>query len=61
MPKIWLSVLLNEKITDKSGTLFKLKYEYTVDDVFDIIEFLDVQDSMISMDTAREESHSGNR
>jgi hypothetical protein len=44
MPLIWLHLLLDEKIVDKAETLMKLKYEYTVDDVYDLLEFLEVQD-----------------
>lgn len=61
MPKEWLHVLLNEKVTDKTGTLHKLKYVYTVDDVYDMIEFLEVQDTFIENMSNNEEVKNANR
>lgn len=44
MPIEWLHVLLHEKTVNKDDCLYKLKYVYTVEDVYDILEFLSVQD-----------------
>jgi hypothetical protein len=61
MPKAWLQVLLNEKVVDKADTLYKLKYVYSIDDVYDILEFLEVQDTITRNMSIQEESKNANR
>lgn len=45
MPMQWLHVLTHPDIKDKSECMYKLQYQYTVSDVFDLIESLDVLDT----------------
>lgn len=45
MPKQWLYVLTHPDVKDKSECMYKLQYQYTVSDVFDLIESLDVIDT----------------
>ncbi|QXM18451.1 hypothetical protein Phab24_id005 [Acinetobacter phage Phab24] len=40
MPLVWISILDNAE-TDYVSTLQKLKYELTVDDVYDLLEYLE--------------------
>lgn len=40
MPLAWISILDNAE-TDYVSTLQKLKYELTVDDVYDLLEYLE--------------------
>ena len=63
MPKIWLCLLLQEKLPDKASTLIKLKYEYTVDDVYDLIEFYDIQNKITEIQNRNnsEENRNANR
>lgn len=44
MPQEWLEILLHDKTKDKAGTLHLLKYEYTVEDVYDLLETFQVND-----------------
>lgn len=44
MPFEWLSILAHPIITEKTSTLLKLKYEMTVDDVYDLLEYLSYED-----------------
>lgn len=39
MPLEWLQVLAHKSTTDKANLLLKLKYEMTVSDVHDLIEY----------------------
>ena len=39
MPFEWLQVLAHPTTKDKAGLLYKLKYELTVADVHDLIEY----------------------
>ena len=63
MPKVWLSLLLHDKLLDKPSTLMKLKYEYTVDDVYDLLEFYDVQSTItfLQNNNNSEENRNANR
>lgn len=40
----WIPILTHEKVTDKVGTLLKLKYEMTYEDLEDIKEYLEIED-----------------
>jgi hypothetical protein len=40
MPLQWMEVLGHPTVKDKVRMLEKLKYEYTVNDVYDLIEYL---------------------
>lgn len=42
MPLEWLHIL-SMKGVDKPSTLYDLKYKYTVGDVYDMLEVLDVE------------------
>lgn len=39
MPFQWLQVLAHPSTTDKSGLLLNLKYEMTIADVYDLLEY----------------------
>ena len=55
--------MLQEKLPDKASTLIKLKYEYTVDDVYDLIEFYDIQNKITEIQNRNnpEENRNANR
>lgn len=40
MPMQWLHVLVHPDIKDKGDCFFKLQYQYTVTDVYDLLECL---------------------
>ena len=42
----WLYILSHEKIANKSQTLLSLKYDMTIDDMYDLQEFLAYEDWM---------------
>lgn len=65
MPLEWLDILLHEKTTDKATTLHLLKYEYTVEDVYDLRETYQVSDCIDYVRDkelkSREKTHNANR
>lgn len=44
MPIEWLYILSHEKIPNKSQTLLSLKYDMTIDDMYDLQEYLSYED-----------------
>ena len=44
MPIEWLYILSHEKIHNKSQTLLSLKYDMTIDDMYDLQEYLSYED-----------------
>ena len=46
MPIEWLNVMAHPTTKDKSSLLLKLKYEMTVSDVHDLIEYHNYEDFM---------------
>lgn len=46
MPMEWLYILSHEKIANKSQTLLSLKYDMTIDDMYDLQEYLAYEDWM---------------
>lgn len=42
----WLYILSHEKIANKSQTLLSLKYDMTIDDMYDLQEYLAYEDWM---------------
>lgn len=43
MPIQWLEVLSHPTTKDKASLLMKLKYEMTIDDVYDLLEYQDFE------------------
>lgn len=54
MPVEWLHVLTHPNIKNPDEVLYKLKYVYTVEDVFDLLEVLQVKDYYASELAKRE-------
>lgn len=54
MPIEWLNVLAHPTTKDKSALLMKLKYEMTVSDVHDLIEYHNYEDFMAHEQYLRE-------
>lgn len=44
MPMQWINILSHPSVTEKASMLIKLKYEMTVDDVYDMLEYLEFED-----------------
>lgn len=40
MPLQWMQVLAHPTVKDKAEMIRKLKYEYTIDDFYDLVEYL---------------------
>lgn len=43
MPLQWIQVLHHPLTKDKAEMLRKLKYEYTIDDFYDLVEYLNYE------------------
>ena len=58
MPLEWLNVMAHPTTKDKSALLLKLKYEMTVSDVHDLIEYQNYEDFMAYEQYQREKRES---
>ena len=56
MPIEWLNVMAHPTTKDKSELLLKLKYEMTVSDVHDLIEYQNYEDFMAYEQYQREKA-----
>jgi len=54
MPIEWLLALRHPTTKDKAGLLYKLKYELTVADVHDLLEYQDYENWIAEEDYKRE-------
>ena len=59
MPIEWLNVMAHPTTKDKSTLLLKLKYEMTISDVHDLIEYQNYEDFMAYEQYQREKRESG--
>lgn len=59
MPIEWLYVMAHPTTKDKSALLLKLKYEMTISDVHDLIEYQNYEDFMAYEQYLREKRESG--
>lgn len=59
MPIEWLNVMAHPTTKDKSSLLLKLKYEMTISDVHDLIEYQNYEDFMAYEQYLREKRESG--
>ena len=59
MPIEWLNVMAHPTTKDKSTLLLKLKYEMTISDVHDLIEYQNYEDFMAYEQYLREKRESG--
>lgn len=55
MPLAWLKVLAHPATKDKASLLMKLKYEMTIDDVYDLIEYQEYE-SMVAYEDYKKQN-----
>ena len=53
MPIEWVSILSHPSVKDKAGLLYKLKNEYTIEDVHDLAEYQSYENWMAFEDHLR--------
>lgn len=61
MPPEWLHIIQSNKYLDKGEVLWNLKHKYTVSDVYDILEILNIDNMYADEDYKKSQQESKNR